>query len=282
LAYEGDLIINRRLDVNDASLPTANCPLQTALLVDTHAHLCDPVFDEDRDSVLDKARATGISAVVAVGEDLADAEKNLRLGACYSMVHPAAGLYPTHLDLDLASKMLEFIRTHKNKLICIGEVGLDYWMVKNEPDREIQRNIFRSFINLSKELSLPLNVHSRSAGRHAVAFLLEAGAVQVQLHAFDGKPSAAMPAVEAGYFFSIPPSIVRSEQKQRLVKNLPLSSLLIETDSPVLGPEPRERNEPANSRIALKAIAELKGITEGEAAATIAENTRRLYGDVFS
>jgi TatD DNase family protein len=244
--------------------------------------LCDPVFDADRDIVLNKARAAGVIAIVAVGEDLADAEKNIQLGINHPMIRPAAGLYPTHLDRALASKMLEFIQTHKHKLVSIGEVGLDYWMVKEESEREVQREIFRSFINASKDLSLPLNVHSRSAGRHAVALLLEAGAVRVQMHAFDGKVSAAMPAVEAGYFFSLPPSIIRSEQKQKLAKKLPLSSILIETDSPVLGPAPQERNEPANARIALKAIAELKGITEEEAAETIAENTRRLYGDIFS
>jgi TatD DNase family protein len=251
-------------------------------LVDTHAHLCDPVFDADREGVLEKARAAGVGAIVAVGEDLADAEKNLQLRARFPMLRPAAGLYPTHLDTALAAKMLEFIRVHRETLAAIGEVGLDYWLVKEEPDRELQREIFRSFINLSKELSLPVNVHSRSAGRHAVAVLLEAGAERVQLHAFDGKVSAALPAVEAGYFFSISPSVVRSEQKQKLIRSLPLSSLLLESDSPVLGPVPQDRNEPANVRIALKAIAELKGITETEAAEAIAENTLRLYGKVFS
>jgi TatD DNase family protein len=251
-------------------------------LVDAHAHLCDPVFDSDLENVLDKAYSAGISRVVAVGENLADAEKNIRLALRHPMILPAAGLYPTHLDPELATQMREFIRTHKEKLVCIGEVGLDYWMVKDESGREMQREIFRSFISLSKELSLPLNVHSRSAGKRAVAILLESNDVRVQLHAFDGKLSAAMPAVEAGFFFSIPPSIVRSEQKQKLAKNLPLSCLLIETDSPVLGPVPQERNEPANAQIAIKAIAELKGITESEVAETIAGNTRRLYGDVFS
>ncbi len=129
---------------------------------------------------------------------------------------------------------------------------------------------------------MPLNVHSRSAGRHAVRVLLESSADRVQLHAFDGKFSAAMPAVEAGFFFSIPPSVVRSEQKQKLAKKLPLSCLLIETDSPVLGPVPQERNEPANAPVALRMIAELKGITVDEAAEAVAENTRRLYGDSLS
>jgi TatD DNase family protein len=251
-------------------------------IIDTHAHLCDSVFDADREVVLERALRAGLSTIIAVGEDLADAEKNLLLASKHSMIRPAAGLYPTHLDQDLAAKMRTFIRSHKDRLAAIGEVGLDYWMVKEESERETQREIFRGFIELSKELALPLNVHSRSAGRHAVSVLLESSADRVQLHAFDGKFSAAMPAIEAGFFFSIPPSVVRSEQKQKLAKKLPLSCLLIETDSPVLGPVPQERNEPANAPVALKMIAELKGITVDEAAEAVAENTRRLYGDCLS
>ncbi|MBN1569324.1 MAG: TatD family hydrolase [Acidobacteria bacterium] len=252
------------------------------LIVDTHAHLCDPVFDPDRETVLERARTAGISAVIAVSENMADARKNLLLASGHSMIRPAAGLYPTHLDLELAAKMRDFIRSHRDKLVAIGEVGLDYWMVKEESDREIQREIFRSFIDLSKELMLPLNVHSRSAGRHAVDALLETEAVKVQLHAFDGKASAALPAVEAGFYFSVPPSVIRSDQKQKLVKKLPLSALLIETDSPVLGPVPQERNEPANARIVVQKISELKEIAVEEVLEAIAENARRLYGEIFS
>lgn len=252
------------------------------MTTDTHAHLCDPVFDPDLEIVLERAQTAGISAIIAVGENLADAEKNLVLAARHPMVRPAAGLYPTHLDLELAAKMRAFILSHKDELVAIGEVGLDYWMVKEESGREIQREIFRGFIGQSKELALPLNVHSRSAGRHAVDVLLECAAGKVQLHAFDGKLSAAMPGVEAGFFFSVPPSIIRSEQKQKLVRKLPLSALLIETDSPVLGPVPQERNEPANALIAAKVIAELRGITVDEVIEAVAENTSRLYGEAFS
>ena len=103
------------------------------------------------------------------------------------------------------------------------------------------RGIFSGFIDLALELDLPLNVHSRSAGRHTVRLLLERGARKVLLHAFDGKASSALAAVEAGYFFSIPPSVVRSRQKQKLLKQLPVSCLLVETDSPVLGPFKRTK-----------------------------------------
>jgi len=246
-------------------------------LIDTHAHLCDPAFDPDREQILKRAEAAGIAAVIAVGENLEDAEKNLQLAERHPMIRAAAGLYPTILDLELANQMCEFIRNHRPRLAAIGEVGLDYWMVQNDADREVQRDIFRKFIRLSKELDLPLNVHSRSAGRHAVAVLLEASARRVQLHAFDGKFSAALSALEAGFYFSIPPSIVRSEQKQKLAKKLPLSHLLVETDSPVLGPTAHARNEPANAILVVRAIAELKGVSEAEVMEAVGENTRKLY-----
>jgi TatD DNase family protein len=249
-------------------------------LIDTHAHLCDAVFDPDLPQVLERAGSAGIAAVIAVGETIEDAEKNLDLAAKHSMIRAAAGLYPTLLDLDLAAQMRDFIRAHSGELAAIGEVGLDYWIVKSEPDRELQREIFRAFIGLSKELDLPLNVHSRSAGQPVVAALIESGASRVQLHAFDAKFKTALNAVEAGFFFSIPPSVVRSEQKRRLVKQLPLSCLLIETDSPVLGPAPTDRNEPANAVIALKAIAEIKGLSEAAVTEAVVENTRRLYGEL--
>jgi TatD DNase family protein len=254
----------------------------TTMIIDTHAHLCDPIFDADRDIVLERARAAGVSVIIAVGETLADAERNLQLASQFPMIHPAAGLYPTDLDLNAAAQMHEFIRAHRNALIAIGEVGLDYWMVKEDADREIQREIFKGFIRLSKELKMPINVHSRSAGRHAIEMLLKENAAEVQLHAFDGKAASAIPAVEAGFFFSIPASIIRSEQKQKLVARLPLSCLLIETDSPVLGPYAQERNEPANARIAIQAIAEIKGIKEEEVIEIVAENQRRLYKDADS
>ena len=100
------------------------------------------------------------------------------------------------------------------------------------------------------------------------------------MHAFDGKASSALPALEAGYFFSIPPSVVRSRQKQKLVKKIPLSQLLVETDSPVLGPHRNRRNEPINISISIRAIAELKNISEQEVIETVSENTQKLYGTI--
>jgi TatD DNase family protein len=246
-------------------------------IVDVHAHIVSPEFDRDREQVLERARQAGVTAILAVGETLADAHQNLALAEQYDLLRPCAGLYPTYLDLEQCDQMVTFIRQHRERLFAIGEVGLDRWKVKEEADLVVQREIFSRFIDLSLELDLPLNIHSCSAGRHAVELLLEKNATRAVLHAFDGKASKAMPGVEAGYFFSVPPSIVRSVQKQKLVRQLPLECLLLETDSPVLGPERDERNEPANVRISARAIAEIKGVTEDEVLAVTRDNTRRLF-----
>jgi len=249
-------------------------------LVDTHAHICDADFDQDRDAVLKRAQTAGVTSVICVGENLADADKNLQLARTYPMLKMAAGLYPTFLDTQQADRMIAFLRDYRSCLVAIGEVGLDYWAVKEDSGKEIQRDIFNRFINASLDLNLPLNVHSRAAGRHALDLLLEKGAIRVQMHAFDGKASAALPGVEAGYYFSIPPSVVRSRQQQKLVRRLPLSCLLVETDSPVLGPDPQARNEPKNLSVSIQAIAQLKEIHEAEVIEAVFENTQRLYGNL--
>jgi TatD DNase family protein len=229
-------------------------------LVDTHAHICDEIFDSDRSEVIAQAKEAGIVQIVAVGENLEDARKNL-----------------TFLDLGQAQEMRQFIRDHKGMIGAIGEVGLDFWKVQDKEDQQRQQEIFSGFIGLSLELGLPLNVHSRSAGREAIWFLLDHGADKVQMHAFDAKATSALPGVEAGFFFSIPPSVVRSRQKQKLVKKLPLEALLLETDSPVLGPEPHSRNVPANALVSAKAIAEIKQVPLQEVLEMVTENFKCLY-----
>ena len=253
------------------------------MIIDTHAHLCDSAFDADRAEVLSRARAAGVAGVVCVGESLEDARKNLVLAQEDPLLLPAAGLYPDRFDLGEAEALIQLIRKERGRLVAVGEVGLDRWIIKRAPESEqaeletLQRELFLRFLDLAVELDLPLNVHSRSAGRQAIAAMLVRGAGRVQMHAFDGKASTAQPGVEAGYYFSVPPSIVRSRQKQKLFGHLPLSCLLVESDSPVLGPQPGVRNEPAHTVTALRAIAQIKQLPEKQVAEAVAENTARLY-----
>ncbi len=248
-------------------------------LFDTHAHLCDPAFDGDRGEVLERAKDAGVESIIAVGETLQDARSNLALARDYPwIIRAAAGLFPTILDLEQAEALVQWIRRHADDLVAIGEVGLDYWKVEDGAERDVQREIFLRFVSLAMELDLPLNVHSRSAGAATIDLLLQCGARRVQLHAFDGRASKALPAIEAGFFLSIPPSVVRSRQKQKLVRHLPLERLLLETDSPVLGKEPGERNEPANLVHCLHAVAEIKGVAREAVAEAVEDNSLRLYG----
>lgn len=247
-------------------------------MFDTHAHLCDAAFAPDLAAVIERATDAGVEQILAVGEDLADAKRNLELAAQFpGVVRAAAGLFPTHLDLDAAAELVAWIRRHQDKLTAVGEVGLDYWKVSEEADREVQREIFSGFIDLAREIYRPLNVHSRSAGRATLELLIEKGARRVQMHAFDGRAAKALPGVEAGFYFSVPPSIVRSPQKQKLVRQLPLSCLLLETDSPVLAAIVGERNEPCRVIESLTSIAEIKGLAVDEVRETVTENSRRLY-----
>ncbi len=250
-------------------------------MIDTHAHLCDAAFADDLAAVLGRAREAGVHRVIAVGESLQDARLNVELAAAYpDLVAPAAGLFPTRLDMDEADELCAWMRRRRESLAAVGEVGLDHWKVKEDGERELQRELFSRFIALATELDLPLNVHSRSAGRATIELLLERGARRVQMHAFDGRAASALPGVEAGFYFSVPPSVVRSAQKQKLVRRLPLSCLLLETDSPVLGVEPGRRNEPAEVARSLAAIAELKQLDLREVEEAIAINERRLYPEL--
>ncbi len=251
-------------------------------LFDAHAHLVSADFAQDLPVVLARAEAAGVRGIVAVGETLEDAERTLALSQQHPLVKPAAGLYPTILDQEAAEAVVAFIRRHGEGLVALGEVGLDHWVVKEEVEWKIQEEILAKFVALSNELGVPLNVHSRSAGRHTLAFLRERGARRVLMHAFDGKASTALEGVRSGYFFSIPPSVVRSAQKQKLARQVPLEYLLLETDSPVLGPDPAVRNESQNVAVACQVVADLKGLSPEDVAWVTTENARRLFPRAFA
>ena len=167
------------------------------------------------------------------------------------------------------------------EIVSIGEVGLDYYRERDHSQREKQEKIFRQFISISKELEIPIQVHSRSAGRAALDVLKSSDAEAVHMHAFDGKASLARTASrDLGYYFSIPTSVVRSTQKQKLVKAIEIERLMLETDSPVLGPMRNERNEPGNVVVSLEETARILRRDREELREIILENTLRLYGKI--
>lgn len=246
-------------------------------MIDTHCHVHGVEFDADRAEVLARAATAGVERVIAMGEGLEDNERVLRVATLHDLVRPCLGLHPDRAGLEALDPVIAQIRTHAGDLAAIGEVGLDYWVAKEADQRDRQRVVLARMVLLALELDLPLSVHSRSAGHHAITLLEEQGAHRVCLHAFDGSARHAARAAGLGYLLSVPPSVLRSEQKQKLVRRVPLESLMLETDSPVLGPDREQRNEPANVVIAARAIAELKGVALEDVVAVTTQNARRLF-----
>ncbi|XP_065603651.1 putative deoxyribonuclease TATDN3 isoform X2 [Cyrtonyx montezumae] len=256
--------------------------------IDCHCHLSARCFQTDVAAVVQAARQAAVAAVVAVSEQAEEFQSVLELSHRFpGFVLPCLGVHPvqevspeeqrsvTLKDLDAALPLIEL---YKDNLVAIGEVGLDFTprFASTDEHKEAQRQVLIKQVELARRLDLPLNVHSRSAGRPTINLLKEQGASKVLLHAFDGKPSVAMEGVKAGYFFSIPPSIIRSGQ-QKLVKMLPLERICLETDSPALGPEKQVRNEPKNVYIAAEFIAKIKGIPVEEVIEVTTQNALQVF-----
>lgn len=244
-------------------------------MVDTHCHLEDELFDEDRETVIRQAVTSGIKIISSAIEKHLW-EKGCKIADAHENVYASIGSHPVSFgDVDAA---IEFIRKNKSRITAIGEIGLDHYQVRDHEEREEQELAFRKMIALADELSFPIQIHSRSAGAKAIAVLEDCEASNVHMHAYDGKASHARRAShELGYFFSIPTSVVRSPQKQKLVKAVDIEHLLLETDSPVLGPDKGEINVPTNLPVALKKIAEILRREEDELREIIYENTLRMY-----
>ncbi len=255
-------------------------------MIDCHSHLACEAFDADRPAVIERARAAGVKQILVVGEDLADSRRTLEVCARHpGVLIPCVGLHPDRFaddrplpeDTDIQA-VEQLAREHRTEIACIGEVGLDYWCTKDPARRAAQRACLERMAALATALGLPLNVHSRSSGHYAIDLLAGTGAGRVLMHAFDGKASHAVGAAERlGYAFSVPPSVVRSAQKQKLATRLPLEALLLESDSPVLGPEAGQRNEPANLVETVRWVASARGLTEERVREVTTDNARRLF-----
>uniref|UniRef100_A0A8C1RZY2 TatD DNase domain containing 3 n=1 Tax=Cyprinus carpio TaxID=7962 RepID=A0A8C1RZY2_CYPCA len=283
--------------------------------IDCHCHISAEDFDSDIDDVIQESKKAGLVALLAVAEHAGEFEKIIQLSQRFpGFVMPCLGVHPVQdpaqprgalpEDLDAA---LPLIDKYKEDIVTIGEVGLDFTprVVNSDAGKDGQRQVLIRQAQIAKELKLPLNVHSRSAGRPTIHLLKELGMHTVTkhaltkclfinrllfmivpfhsgvenalLHAFDGKPSVAMEGVKAGYFFSIPPSIIRSDQKQKLVKQVPLESMCLETDAPALGPEKQVRNVPRNISISAEYIAKIKGVPLEKVMEVTTQNALRLF-----
>ena len=216
-------------------------------IVDVHNHLLSTDFDRDRESVIENAGSAGVKYSITVAESYEESLKLLEFSKTCDFIKPCIGIYPANFnDFDNTGKIIELIRENKKNIAGSGEVGLDFWKAKTDEEKQAQKEVFNQLIKTAIELDLPLNIHSRSAGHYVIEVLKEHKAKKVCMHAFDGKAKYALDGVNSGFYFSIPTSVVFSQQKIKLVKALPPEAMLAETDAPVLSPYPDTRHEPKN------------------------------------
>lgn len=246
------------------------------MLVDVHSHLHHCKFDNDRDEVIKKSAENKVVKIIENGIDLKSNKKVLELSKKYDIVEAALGLYPTeavNLDEEQLNESLNFIKKNKNKIIAVGEIGLDYL---RSGDKEKQKKVFSELISLAEKIKKPVIVHSRKAESDVVDILGSSGLKKVVLHCFCGKFELVKKAADNGWYFSIPPNVVRDAHFQKLAKEVNINQLLSESDAPYLGPKVGERNEPSNVIYVIKKIAEIKGFDEKEVGNNIFMNYTRL------
>jgi TatD DNase family protein len=250
--------------------------------IDTHAHLEMEAFDEDREAVLGRAAAAGLTAVITVGTTLPDCEKAVLLAGSHRQVYAAVGIHPHEVKgIDAQTYDALSLLARREKVVAIGEIGLDFFY--NLSPRESQLERFAEQLDLAQELALPVIIHDREAHAETLDILRSRkGRLQGVLHCFSGDRTMARECLALGFYISVagPVTYPKSDRLREVVRDIPLERLLIETDAPYLPPQPYrgKRNEPAYVVETAKRLGEIRGLPAGELERLTADNARSLFG----
>ena len=264
-------------------------------LVDVHCHLNHKEFEGKLDVVLDNAEKAGVKAIVVSGVNPAANREVLEMSRKHPLIKASLGIYPIDalglaegetglprqtekIDLD---KEFAFMEEHKDEFVSIGEIGMDFHWADKEKTYEKQSENFRKIIQFAKKIKKPIVIHSRKAELACLDILEEElpnNEIPVDLHCFSGRKHLIRRAAELGYYFSIPPNIVKAQNFQIAVEIVPLTQLLTETDAPWLSPFRDKINEPAYVTETIKKIAEIKGLSVEEVADQIWKNYKKVFG----
>ncbi len=250
-------------------------------MFDSHCHLTDGRFDEDRAAVLDAALEAGVTRMVTVASDLEDARAAAELAGGHPGLWSTAGIHP-HSVSEAADADLEAVRelaAAHPQVVAIGETGLDYFY-DNSP-RTLQRRWFEAHMEIAAALDLPIVIHTREAEDDTIAVLRNAPkSVRKVLHCFTGSLKLLEVGLEEGCYVSFAGIITFSKfEGQVTVRAVPEDRLLAETDAPYLAPVPRrgKRNEPAFVTHVVAALADIRGESVGAVAEATEENAERFY-----
>ncbi|TAM40593.1 TatD family deoxyribonuclease [bacterium] len=250
------------------------------MLIDTHCHLDFAQFSEDRSAVIRRAEDAGVGYFVNIGATLDSSAASCELAAQYPEIYASVGVHPHDADgfkeEDLA-KIKEL--AVKDKVVAIGEIGLDYFRNLSSPEN--QERLFASLIEVAKDMSLPLVVHTRQAEEQTLKILKAAMPLRAVVHCFSGDENFLKECLALGFFISFTCNITykKAQALRDMVESTPLDKLMLETDAPYLSPEGfrGKRNEPAQIKLLAEEVSRIKGISFEEVAERTTENAKLFF-----
>lgn len=251
------------------------------MIFDTHAHYDDEQFDTDREELMDKMEEAGIGAIVNAGSTIESWDKIKSLTERYPFMYGSAGVHPDEvgtLSEEALQRMAALLDCEK--IVAVGEIGLDYYWDKEGHD--LQKKWFIRQLELAREKDMPVIIHSREAARDTMTVMKQyAGGMKGVIHCYSYSPEMAREYVKMGYYIGVG-GVVTFKNARKLketVKEIPLESIVLETDCPYLSPEPfrGKRNSSLNLLYVAKEIAAIKEITCEEVIQQTEINARKLY-----
>ena len=251
-------------------------------IFDTHAHYDSGGFNADRDEVLSALPGSGVGLVVDPGCDVESSRRAVALAEKYSHVYAAVGIHPEDCAgcTDAGFDAIRALCGHE-KVVAIGEIGLDYYWAENPP-KEFQQQVFRRQLDMAAELNLPVIIHDREAHGDSLAIVLEYPQVRGVFHCFSGSPEMAAELLKRGWYlgFDGPITYKNAKRAQEVAAITPLDRIVVETDSPYLTPVPfrGKRNDSRYLPYVIEKLAEWKGVTAAEMTDITWENGKRLFG----
>lgn len=253
------------------------------MYIDSHCHLDDEQYDDDREVLIQGLRAKGIEYVVNIGTNIASSETCVHMAQEHEVLYAAVGVHP-HDAKELETASLEEIEkwVASPKMVAIGEIGLDYHY--DYSPRDIQKKWFAAQIDLAKKYGLPIIVHDREAHKDTYDIIMAAqdGSLKGVIHSFSGSVEMAREYIKLGFYIGLggPVTFKNAVMPKEVAKAIPLDRLLLETDGPYMSPTPLrgKRNEPQNVQYVAEAIAALRDISVEEVMAQTTLNAKTLFG----
>jgi len=250
-------------------------------IFDTHAHYDDDAFDEDREELLKELKINGVVGILNCASSYKSIEKTYNLTIENDFIYGALGIHPENADEfneDVEREIVELI-SKNNKIIAVGEIGLDYYWEENPP-KEVQREVFRKQMKLAEELKLPVVIHDRDAHADTLDIIKEFPKVKGIVHCFSGSSEFAKECIKLGYYIGIGGVVTFKNAKKivEVVKDIPLDKILVETDAPYMAPTPNrgKRNKSDYIQYIIEQIAIIKELDPKEVNMAVNDNFKRL------